>query len=152
MASRVSIATRNWESTQVAFKSCSCEAGELIMTIHPHSAALPQDLHDLLGALVVGPDQDELAIVKPLKRKTLENFGKNPRGTFPLLKSASLTCGGATPACTLNSPRGRLAVFQNDTTARSIDRDPKLGKHSIAKQTALAGEYLLRMDSNLNTL
>ena len=33
------------------------------MPIHLRGAALPQGLHGLLGALVVGPDQDELAVV-----------------------------------------------------------------------------------------
>ena len=33
------------------------------MPIHPRGAALPQDIHDLLGALGGGSDQDELTIV-----------------------------------------------------------------------------------------
>jgi len=37
------------------------------MPIHPCGAAFPQDLHCSLGALVVGSDQDELAIV--IKRR-----------------------------------------------------------------------------------
>lgn len=34
------------------------------MTIHLPGAALPRDLHDLLGSHSVGFDQDELAIVR----------------------------------------------------------------------------------------
>ena len=37
------------------------------MPIYSRGAALPQDLHCLLGALVVGLDQEELAIV--IKRR-----------------------------------------------------------------------------------
>ena len=69
----------------------------------------------------------------------------------PVLKIGTSDLSGAAPGIYgVNSPRGRLAVFQNDTTAWSIDRNPELGKHSIAEQTAFAGEYLLIVHSDLN--
>jgi len=39
------------------------------MPIHPRCAALPQDLHYLLGAFAIGSDQDELAIVRVASMK-----------------------------------------------------------------------------------
>ena len=46
------------------------------MPIHPRSAALPQDLHGLLGALGAGLDKDELAIVIERHGVGLDHVGR----------------------------------------------------------------------------
>jgi len=46
------------------------------MPIHPRGAAIPQDLHGLLGALWAGFDKDELAIVIEIYGVGLDRVGR----------------------------------------------------------------------------